>query len=108
MERTYNTYEELKELLKTYIKDEDLELIDECYDFAFKCHQGQRRITGEDYIYHPISVAYILASINADKETIGAALLHDVLEDCNITREEMEEKFGKEITKIVYGVTKIN
>ena len=108
MERTYNTYEELKELLKTYIKDEDLELIDECYDFAFKCHQGQRRITGEDYIYHPISVAYILASINAEKETIGAALLHDVLEDCNITREEMEEKFGKEITKIVYGVTKIN
>lgn len=108
MEHSYNTYEELKELLKAYIKEEDLPLIDECYEFAKKCHDGQRRITGEDYIYHPISVAYILASINADKETIGAALLHDVLEDCNITREEMEEKFGKEITKIVYGVTKIN
>lgn len=108
MENNYNTYEELKKLLKTYIKEEDLKLIDECYNFAYKCHQGQRRITGEDYIYHPISVAYILATINADKETIGAALLHDVLEDCNITREEMEEKFGKEITKIVYGVTKIN
>lgn len=108
MEHNYNTYDELKELLKTYIKEEDMPLIDECYEFAKKCHEGQRRITGEDYIYHPISVAYILASINADKETIGAALLHDVLEDCNISKEEMEEKFGKEITKIVYGVTKIN
>lgn len=108
MEKNYNTYEELKELLKHYIKDEDMVLIDDCYQFALKCHAGQRRITGEDYIYHPISVAYILGTINADKETIAAALLHDVLEDCNISREEMEEMFGKEITKIVYGVTKIN
>lgn len=108
MEKTYNTYEELQEILKKYTKEEDMKLIDECYEFARKCHTGQKRITGEEYIYHPISVAYILAQINADKETIGAALLHDVLEDCNITREEMTEKFGEEITKIVYGVTKIN
>lgn len=108
MENNYNTYEELIQKLKTYLKEEDFNLIDECYKFASKCHMNQKRITGEEYIYHPISVAYILAGIGADKETICAALLHDTIEDCGITKEEMEEMFGFEITNIVYGVTKIN
>ena len=101
------SYETVRNNL-SYLDEEDIKLIDKAYNFANEKHEGQRRRTGEPYIIHPLNVAYILAEMNADCATIAAALLHDVLEDCNITREEMEEKFGKEITKIVYGVTKIN
>nr|MBP3258890.1 bifunctional (p)ppGpp synthetase/guanosine-3',5'-bis(diphosphate) 3'-pyrophosphohydrolase [Bacilli bacterium] len=101
-------YKDLKAKLKTYMDEEDLKLIDEAYEYASQKHYGQKRLTGEDYINHPIEVASILAGIKADKETICAGLLHDVIEDTETTAEELASSFGEEITNIVLGVTKIN
>lgn len=103
------TFDELYEKLNTYIKDKkELKIISSAYLFAYEHHFGQKRLTGEDYITHPLNVAFILADINADYQTICAALLHDTIEDCDVTYEELEEKFGKEIAVLVNGVTKIN
>ena len=103
------TIEKLMEKIKTYITDKDeLKVIDEAYKFASIKHFGQKRLTGEDYIIHPLNVAYILTRINADYETLSAALLHDVVEDCNVSIKEIEEKFGHNISVLVDGVTKIN
>lgn len=101
-------YGELKEILKKYLKEDELKLVDKAYEYALNYHAGQKRLTGEQYISHPVSVASILANINADAATICAALLHDVLEDTICTKEEMKEHFGEEITHLVEGVTKIN
>ena len=93
----------------SYIKDKgQLSTIKEAYQFAKVKHEGQFRKSGEAYIYHPMNVALILTSVYADYETISAGLLHDVLEDCDCTPEEMEEKFGETITRLVQGVTKLS
>jgi len=103
------TYDDLKDKLETYITDKDeLSLVTKAYMFAYEKHFGQKRLTGEDYINHPLNVAYILTEIYADSSTICAALLHDVIEDCDVTKEEIENKFGEEIALLVNGVTKIN
>ena len=93
----------------TYITaPEEIESIKEAYKYAEKKHFGQVRMTGEEYIEHPLNVAYILTEINADYQTICAALLHDVIEDCNVSIDEFKEKFGNVIYELVDGVTKIN
>ena len=103
------TIDEIIEKAKTYIEDEEqIKVIEKAYSFAEKKHEGQFRKSGEAYIYHPMNVALILISIYADYETISAALMHDVLEDCDCTEEEMENEFGKTITKLVQGVTKLS
>ena len=103
------TYEEILEKIKSYIeKEEQLEVIEKAYLFAKEKHDGQFRKSGEPYIIHPMNVAMILTTIYADYETISAGFLHDVLEDCDCTSEEMEEVFGKGITKLVQGVTKLS
>lgn len=103
------TFEELRDKLCTYMTDEkDLDDVRSAYMFAFEKHFGVKRLTGEDYIIHPLNVAYILTEIYADAQTICAALLHDVVEDCDVTKEEIAEKFGDEIALLVDGVTKIN
>ena len=95
--------------IKTYIDDEfKLDLITKAYNLAELKHHGQFRRSGEAYIIHPLNVAQILVLINADYETICAALLHDVVEDCDVTLEEIEEEFGTNIKILVDGVTKIN
>ena len=92
-----------------YIEDEEqIKIIEKAYDFALQKHEGQYRKSGEAYIYHPLNVALILISVYADYETIAAGLLHDVLEDCECSEEEMTEAFSKNITKLVQGVTKLN
>ena len=92
-----------------YIEDEEqLKIIKNAYQFSLKKHEGQYRKTGEDFISHPLNVSYILTSIYADFETISAGLLHDVLEDCDCTIDELEEKFGKNILRLVQGVTKLS
>lgn len=102
-------FETLFEKVKTYIKNEqELETIQKAYEFAAKMHFGVKRLTGEDYIDHPLHVAYILTDIKADAATICAALMHDILEDTEVTKEEMCAMFGEEITNLVDGVTKIN
>ncbi len=103
------TFLEIEEKVKTYIDNEEqLEVIQKAYNFAKQKHDGQFRKSGEPYIIHPMNVALILTTIYADYETISAGFLHDVLEDCDCTSEEMEEAFGKNITKLVHGVTKLS
>ena len=103
------TFDELHDKVATYITNkEDLKLITKSYLFAFEKHFGQKRHTGEDYIVHPLNVAYILADINADYQTICAALLHDTIEDCEVTKEDLANEFSLEIANLVDGVTKIN
>lgn len=107
--KSIQTYDELYNSAKEYIKEEeDLRLISKAFLFAFEKHFGQLRRTGEDYINHPLNVAYILSTINADSATLAAALLHDVMEDCAVEEEELQEKFGDEVASLVKGVTKIN
>lgn len=103
------TIEDILEKVKAYIEDEEqVNVIEKAYYFARDKHEGQYRKSGEAYIYHPMNVALILTTIYADYETISAGLLHDVLEDCDCTVEEMETEFGREITKLVQGVTKLS
>ncbi len=103
------TFDELYDNVKTYITDEDeLKQLSSAYMFAYEKHFGQKRLSGEAYITHPLNVAYILSEINADCATLCAALLHDTIEDCDVTEEELEKKFGHEIASLVNGVTKIN
>ncbi len=103
------TFDELLEKVSTYItKEEERKLISKAYLFAYEKHFGQTRLTGEAYIVHPLNVAYILSDIHADTATICAAILHDTIEDCDCSYEEVESKFGKEIASLVSGVTKIN
>ena len=86
---------------------QDIDLIRRAYDFAFESHDGQLRKSQDPYIIHPVEVACILADINADCATICSCLLHDVLEDCDVSPKTMEDKFGPEIRRIVEGVTKL-
>lgn len=103
------TFKEVKEAVSAYINDEQqLSVINKAYDFAVLKHTGQYRKSGEPYIIHPLNVALILAKIFADYETISAALLHDVLEDCDCSVEEMEDALGVNITRLVTGVTRLS
>jgi len=103
------TYQELETKIQTYITDKaDLDLIKKAYQYAYEMHFGVKRLTGEDYITHPLNVAHILTSIHADAATLCGGLLHDVLEDCDVTKEELTKEFGAEIVNLVDGVTKIN
>ena len=102
------TYDKLIDRLKSYMKKEEIELVDKCYNYVDKLHFGEKRLTGEDYIDHPLNVAYILSETNADLETICAGLLHDVIDDCGVTKDELASQFSYEIAELVDGVTKIN
>lgn len=103
------TLKELIDKASTYIKEEDeINLIKSAYNFAEEAHAGQVRLTGDKYILHPLNVAYILTEIYADANTIATALLHDIINYTNTTIYEVEELFGKEISDLVDGITKIN
>lgn len=93
---------------KKYIKsDENLDLIKRAYFYAEEKHEGQYRKSGEPYLIHLMHVAYILARLEVSPTTIAAGLLHDVIEDCDVTEQELALEFGEDITKIVSSVTKI-
>ncbi len=98
---------DLLENVKKY-NQEGINKIKKAYYCAEGLHEGQFRQSGEPYINHPLNVAYILSEMQADTDTICASLLHDVLEDTNITKEEIIEEFGQEVGKLVDGVTKIS
>ena len=93
--------------VKEYLSDEDVKKINEAYKFAEKCHSGQLRKTGDPYIIHPVFTAIYLSNMKMDWETISAALLHDVIEDCGVTFEEIEKLFGRDVAGLVDGVTKL-
>ena len=103
------TIDELIDKFKKYNNNEkDIELIRKAYYYAEKKHFGQKRISGDDYILHPLNVALILTEISADAPCMAAALLHDTIEDSDATKEEIESLFGSEVALLVDGVTKIN
>ena len=103
------TLEDLLDKAKTYIKsDEDIQLIKKAYNFASKVHAGQLRLTGDDYILHPLNVALILTEIYADAQTLATALLHDVINFTSTTIEQVEKEFGPEIKALVDGISRIN
>ncbi|HXH20761.1 MAG TPA: bifunctional (p)ppGpp synthetase/guanosine-3',5'-bis(diphosphate) 3'-pyrophosphohydrolase [Dehalococcoidia bacterium] len=83
-------------------------LVREAYEFAWRCHDGQLRDSGDPYIVHPIDAAMTVASLNLDAATIMAALLHDVVEDCGVPSEEISKKFGADVAQLVEGVTKLS
>ena len=87
---------------------EDLDLIEKSYNFAAKIHQNQKRKSGDPYITHPLSTATRLAEMHLDAKTVAAALLHDTCEDGDCTKEEIKNLFGKEISFLVEGVTKLD
>lgn len=93
--------------VKEYLSDKDVKKINEAYKFAEKCHRGQLRKTGDPYIIHPVFTAIYLSNMKMDWETISAALLHDVIEDCGVTFEEIEKLFGRDVAGLVDGVTKL-
>ena len=101
----------LKELLEAanYITNEDeIKVIKDAYDYAKKIHKGQKRLSGEDYILHPLNVAYILTSLDADSDCIATALMHDVIHKGTGKIEDIRETFGEDIANLVDGVTTIN
>lgn len=100
-------YKKLCALVEQYHPSKDLNLLHKAYEIAKQAHREQKRKSGEPYIVHPVQVACILAELRLDRETIAAALLHDVIEDTNISRKEIEETFGPEILFLVEGVTKM-
>ncbi|MDY4996594.1 MAG: bifunctional (p)ppGpp synthetase/guanosine-3',5'-bis(diphosphate) 3'-pyrophosphohydrolase [Bacilli bacterium] len=103
------TIEDLIEKVKTYNTNEkDIDLINRAFDYAYKKHFGQKRISGDDYITYPLNVAMILTDINADATCLAAALLHDTIEDSDSTKEEVTKLFGADVALLVDGVTKIN
>ena len=103
------TFDELFDKVSLYITNKNhKKLITKSYLYAFEKHFGQKRHTGEDYIIHSLNVAYILADIKADYQTICAALLHDTIEVCNVKKEDLINEFNLEIASLVSGVTTIN
>ncbi len=94
--------------LETYLPPQQVELVQEAFGVASAAHQGQKRLSGEAYITHPIAVASILAELHLDGQTICAALLHDVIEDTPTAKEEITEKFGREVAELVDGVSKLD
>ena len=100
-------YDMLIARIRKYHPSTDVSMIEEAYQMAKKAHGGQCRKSGEPYIVHPLWVAIILADLEMDKETIVAAILHDVVEDTEITEKEISSIFGEEVALLVDGVTKL-
>jgi len=98
----------LMEQAGAYLPADKLALVESAYEFAAKAHEGQVRKNGEPYLTHPLSTAVILAEMHLDAESLAAALLHDVPEDCGVPLSEIEAKFGAQVAKLVDGVTKLN
>ena len=97
----------LLEVVGAYLPEDSTELVGQAYRYADECHAGQMRKSGEPYIAHPLETALFLAGLHLDTHTIVAALLHDVVEDCGVSLEEIDRRFGPEVSKLVDGVTKL-
>ncbi len=99
----------VSELLRIadHLDRKDQEIVRRAYERALDAHAGQRRLSGEEYVNHPMEVAAILADLELDAETLAAALLHDTVEDTPLTSEAVEEEFGPEVARLVDGVTKL-
>jgi guanosine-3',5'-bis(diphosphate) 3'-pyrophosphohydrolase len=101
-------FDSLKDVAQEYLTEPQLEALRQSYIVARDAHEGQTRSSGEPYIIHPVAVARILAEMRLDLETLQAALLHDVIEDCDVTKEDLEAQFGQAVAELVDGVSKLD
>jgi len=99
---------QLIETLGSYLPAEHIELVGRAYEFGANAHEGQTRLSGEPYISHPVAVAQFLADMHMDAEAICAAILHDVVEDTDISLQDIDDGFGTEIAALVDGVSKLD
>ncbi|NIN37106.1 MAG: bifunctional GTP diphosphokinase/guanosine-3',5'-bis pyrophosphate 3'-pyrophosphohydrolase [Gammaproteobacteria bacterium] len=98
---------DLLKKIRTYLPNDQVEEVHNAYLFGAEAHEGQHRVSGEPYIYHPLEVAYILADMHMDHQTLIAALLHDVIEDTDTAKKEISKRFGKSVAELVDGVSKL-
>jgi guanosine-3',5'-bis(diphosphate) 3'-pyrophosphohydrolase len=101
-------FDSLKDVAQEYLTEPQIEALRQSYVVAKDAHEGQTRSSGEPYIIHPVAVARILAEMRLDIETLQAALLHDVIEDTEVTKEELETQFGNTVAELVDGVSKLD
>ena len=102
------TISELSKTIGIYLQPEQVNKVQLAYQFSAEAHEGQKRKSGEPYIYHPLEVAYILGDMRMDYQTLVAAILHDVIEDTPTAKTEIRKKFGKGIAELVDGVSKLD
>ena len=101
-------FEELRKLVQQNRPQDDLDPLRRAYDFSAQHHMRQMRMSGEPYVSHPLEVAYLLAEMKLDVVCVATGLLHDILEDTDVTPEELSGQFGPEVTHLVEGLTKIS
>jgi guanosine-3',5'-bis(diphosphate) 3'-pyrophosphohydrolase len=99
--------ERLIEIIKQYLPPDKVKLVQEAYEFSSKAHEGQLRLSGEPYIEHPLQISLTLAELQLDADSLSAALLHDVSENCGVPIIDIETRFGSEVAKLVDGVTRL-
>jgi RelA/SpoT family (p)ppGpp synthetase len=98
---------DLTNVMSSYLDPHQIDRVFQAYQFSAKAHEGQQRISGEPYIHHPLEVAGILGEMHMDHQTLMAAILHDVLEDTPIVKDDIRKKFGKNVAELVDGVSKL-
>ena len=98
----------LTQKLTGYLDTKQIEQIHKAYEFASNAHSGQYRKSGDPYVSHPIAVANILSSFHMDEDSLSAAMLHDVIEDCGIPKSVIESEFNKNVAILVDGVSKLD
>ena len=99
---------ELKEKISAYLRPEDVERVENAYHFSARAHEGQFRISGDPYISHPVAVADIVADWHLDAQALIAALLHDVMEDTHISKQEIADRYGRTSAELVDGLSKLD
>ncbi|HJQ92526.1 MAG TPA: bifunctional (p)ppGpp synthetase/guanosine-3',5'-bis(diphosphate) 3'-pyrophosphohydrolase [Acidimicrobiia bacterium] len=107
-ESSQATFEDVAEVFVAHHPDGDVDLLRRAYEVAAEAHAGQVRKTGDPYITHPLAVAHMLAGYGLDEQTLAAALLHDTVEDTNLTLSDLSMQFGDEIGRLIDGVTKLD
>jgi GTP diphosphokinase / guanosine-3',5'-bis(diphosphate) 3'-diphosphatase len=100
--------DDLVRRVESYYPEADFPMLRKAFEFAERAHQGQKRRSGEDFIIHPLNVALTVSKLRMDLDSIIAGILHDVVEDCEISPEEIEQEFSSNIAQIVVGLTKIS
>ena len=106
--KSTSTFDEVLAVIKSYISNsEDIEFVTRAFNFANEKHQGQCRKSGEPYINHCLSVTLLLASYQSAPATLAAGFLHDTIEDCGVTYQELKTLFNEDVAEIVQAVTKI-
>ena len=100
------TFAQIEKVASEYLSKKDLQKVKSAFEFASKIHKSHKRKSGEPYIQHPLEITFYLANLRLDVDTLSAALLHDVVEESDVTCRDLEKKFGKTVSQLVDGVTK--